>query len=396
MLATLGAFMMATAQGWLVLELTNSPALLGLVGAIAGVPTLFLAVVAGVLADRLDRRRLLAWGYWASAGLAGLLALLTTVGIVEYWHVALIAFLGGVVVTVQMPAGQAVISSIVDRTLIGGAIALNSAQYNLARIIGPSVAGLAIAAGGLALGFWANAAALVAVGIVFSRLPIPSTRSADRLTAAMWGDLRDGVRFVTADPILTVLVLLAAAPALFVLPYLTFLPVFARDILAIGAPGLGLLTGSIGVGALTGALLMASRRPSGGSGLLLLGGLAAIGVSLFVFATSTIVPLSMVALAILGASQVAYYSTTNTLIQLRVPPRLRGRVHSLYVLTSIGLLPIGNLAMGAIAEATGVPLVLAAGAALTMAAGLIATVVRPNLRLLPAGQVESDSGVQES
>lgn len=396
MLATLGAFMMATAQGWLVLELTNSPALLGLIGAIAGVPTLFLAVVAGVLADRLDRRRLLAWGYWASAGLAGLLALLTTIGVVEYWHVALIALLGGVVVTVQMPAGQAVISSIVDRSLIGGAIALNSAQYNLARIIGPSIAGLAIAAGGLALGFWANAVALVAVGLVFSRLPIPSTRNVDRLTAAMWGDLRDGVRFVAGDPILTVLVLLAAAPALFVLPYLTFLPVFARDILAIGAPGLGLLTGSIGVGALAGALLMASRRPSGGSGRLLLGGLAAIGVSLFVFATSPFVPLSMAALAVLGASQVAYYSTTNTLIQLRVPPRLRGRVHSLYVLTSIGLLPIGNLSMGAIAEATGVPFVLAAGAAVTMAAGLVATVARPGLRVLVAGQGQPDVAVQDS
>ena len=160
----------------------------------------------------------------------------------------MIAFLGGVVVTVQMPAGQAVISSIVDRTLIGGAIALNSAQYNLARIIGPSIAGLAIAAGGLALGFWANAIAMLAVGVVFSRLPIPSTRSVDRLTAAMWGDLQDGVRFVAGDPILVVLVLLAAAPALFVLPYLTFLPVFARDILVIGAPGLGLLTGSIGSG----------------------------------------------------------------------------------------------------------------------------------------------------
>jgi MFS family permease len=385
MLATLGAFMQITAQGWLVLQLTNSPGLLGLVGAVAGLPTLFLAVVAGVLADTMDRRRILAWGYWISAVLSGILAILTTLHVVTYWHVLVIALLGGVVITVQMPAGQAVVSSIVDRTLIGSAIALNSAQYNLARIVGPSMAGLAIAAGGLAFGFWANAIALLAVGAVIARLPISATRTADRVTRALWGDLQDGVRHVAGDPVLRTLVLLAAAPALFVLPYLTFLPVFARDILTIGAPGLGLLTGSIGVGALAGALLMASRRPSGGSGRLLLAGLASISLALLVFATSRILPLSVLALAVLGASQVAYYSTTNTLLQVRVPPRLRGRVHSLYVLTSIGLLPIGNLAGGAIAEVTGVPAVLAVGALITLLATVVAAVRRPTIRRLAAG-----------
>jgi len=384
MLATLGAFMQITAQGWLVLQLTNSPGLLGLVGAVAGLPTLFLAVVAGVLADTMDRRRILAWGYWISAVLAVILAILTTLHVVTYWHVVVIALLGGVVITVQMPAGQAVVSSIVDRTLIGSAIALNSAQYNLARIVGPSMAGLAIAAGGLAFGFWANAIALLAVGAVIARLPIPATRTADRVTRALWGDLQDGVRHVAGDTVLVTLVLLAAAPALFVLPYLTFLPVFARDILAIGAPGLGLLTGSIGVGALAGALLMASRRPSGGSGRLLITGLASISLALLVFATSRTLPLSMLALAVLGASQVAYYSTTNTLLQIRVPPRLRGRVHSLYVLTSIGLLPIGNLAGGAIAEVAGVPAVLAVGALITLLATVVTAVRRPTIRRLAA------------
>lgn len=376
--------MQATAQGWLVLQLTNSPGLLGLVGAIAGLPTLFLAVLAGVLADRLDRRRLLAWSYAAAAVLAGILALLTSTGAVAYWHVALVALLGGIFLTVQMPASQAVISTVVDRAALGGAIALNSAQYNLMRIMGPSIAGLAIAAGGLALGFWANAAALVVVAVIFARLPLPPTRAAGRLQAALWGDLRDGVRHVAMDSTLAALVLLAAAPALFILSYLTFLPVYARDILSIGAPGLGLLTGSIGMGALAGALLMASRRPAGGSGRMLLAGLVAMSIALTTFALSTSVPLTVVALAILGASQVAYYSTTNTLLQVRVPARLRGRVHSLYVLTSIGLLPVGNLVAGAVAERTGVPVVLAAGGALTLLLCVLVAVLRPELgRLRP-------------
>jgi predicted MFS family arabinose efflux permease len=385
MLATLGAFMQATAQGWLVLELTNSPALLGLVGAVAGLPTLLLAVVAGVLADRLDRRRILAVGYWAGAILAVALAALTSLGIVDYWQVVAIALLGGVVTTVQMPAGQAIVSSIADRALLGSAIALNSAQYNLARIVGPSIAGIAIAAGGLALSFWGNAVTLVVAGIIIVRLPIPALRPTDRTAAALWGDLRDGVRYASADRVVASLVVLAAVPALFVLSYLTFLPVMARDVLSAGAPGLGLLTAAIGVGALLGALLMASRRPSGGSGRLVLGGLGSIGLSLFVFAESRFLPLSMLALAALGASQVAYYSSTNTLIQVRVPPRLRGRIHSLYVLTSIGLLPIGNLAMGAIAEAVGVPEVLAGGALVTLAAAGAAAIGRPTLRRLDAG-----------
>ena len=392
-LATLGSFMQTTSQGWLVLQLTNSPGLLGLMGAVAGLPTLFLAVIAGVLADRLDRRRLLASSYGAAALVAASLAFLTTTGAVQYWHVALAALLGGILLTVQMPTGQAIISTVVDRAALGSAIALNSAQFNLSRIVGPSIAGLAIAAGGLAIGFWANALALAVVALLFARLPLPPTRAVGRLQTALWGDLQDGLRFAAREPIVATLVLLAAAPALFVLPYLTFLPVFARDVLEICAPGLGLLTASIGVGALTGALTMAIRRPAGGSGVVLVGGLVTMSISLATFALSPFVPLTCLALAILGASQVAYYSTTNLLLQVRVPARLRGRVHSLYTLTSIGLFPIGNLIAGALAERVGVPTVLAVGGGLTLAAATVALIVKPQLRGLRPGPPSSIQGV---
>jgi MFS family permease len=387
MIATVGGFMQATAQGWLVLELTNSPGLLGLAGAVAGMPTLFLAVVAGVLADRLDRRRLLIATNGASALFAFTLALLTSLALVEYWHVLVLAFLTGLALTIQMPAQQAVVSTLVDRTSIGNAVALNSAQYNLTRIVAPALAGLFIAAGSLALGFWVNAVALTLVTVIIASLRIPSPRTADRVQAALWRDLQDGVRFVARNRVLTVVVLLPAVPALLVLNYLTFIPLYARDILATGAVGLGLLTGAIGVGALIGALSLATMRPSGGSGRLMLGGLVIVGAALATFALSRSLPLSMLALALMGAFQVAYYSTTNTLIQVLVPARLRGRVLSLYVLTSIGLIPIANLVGGALGEVLGVDVVLAAGGLLTVAAVGLVLVLEPRVAELRAAHL---------
>lgn len=389
MIATVGGFMQQTAQGWLVLVLTNSPALLGLAGAVAGLPTLFLAVFAGVLADRVDRRRLLVVTYGSSALFAATLALLTTIGLVEYWHVLVLAFLTGLALTIQMPASQAVVSTIVDRAWIGNAVALNSAQYNLTRIIAPALAGLFIAAGSLALGFWVNAVALALVTVLIAGLSIPSPRSADRVQAAMWLDLQDGLRFVRSKPVLTILVLLPAVPALFVLNYLTFIPLYARDILGTGAAGLGLLTGAIGIGALVGALTLATKRPSGGSGRLMLGGLGIVGVALTTFALSRSLPVSMVALALMGAFQVAYYSTTNTLIQVLVPARLRGRVLSLYVLTSIGLIPVANLLGGAIAEVLGVHVVLAAGGILTVIVVVLVALLRPSVARLRAAHLSA-------
>ena len=389
MIATVGGFMQQTAQGWLVLELTNSEGLLGLAGAVAGLPTLFLAVFAGVLADRLDRRRLLVFTNGASAVFAFALALLTSLGLIEYWHVLALAFLAGLALTIQMPASQAVVSTLVDRTSIGNAVALNSAQYNLTRIVAPAIAGLFIAAGSLELGFWVNAVALTLVTFLIASLQIPSERSAERVQAALWRDLQDGVQFVRANRILTIVVLLPAVPALFVLNYLTFIPVYARDILETGAAGLGLLAGGIGVGALVGALSVATLRPSGGSGRLVLGGLAIVGVSLTTFALSKSLPLSMLALAVQGAFQVAYYSTTNTLIQVLVPARLRGRVLSLYVLTSIGLIPIANLVGGALAEVLGVEVVLATGGILTVIVVGLVAVLEPGVARLRAAHLSA-------
>ena len=366
-IGNIGGWMSGTAQGWLVLGLTDSAAALGLTSAASSAPTLFLSLLAGVLADRLDRRRILVGAQLAGGSIAALLAMLTTTGRVEYWQVVVLAFLAGSATALAGPSFQAIVSTIVPRQAIGNAVALNSAQFNLSRVFGPVAAGLAIAAGGLALAFWVNAIALLIVAVVLARLPLPAAPSMRAVESSMWSNLVDGLHFVRADRTVAVLLLLAAVPGIFLLNYLALLPVYARDILGIGAGGLGVLTAAIGVGALIGALGVAILRPSGGGGRLAIGGLSVASIALIAFALSTSVPVSLLALAVLGACQVVYYATTNTLLQVLVPGRLRGRVLSLYILTSWGAIPIGNLVAGAVAERVGAPAALAGGAVVTLA-----------------------------
>ena len=377
--------MQATAQGWLVLDITNSPAAMGLVSALQSLPILVLSAFAGVIADRMDRRRLLTWMQLAAAGVALALAVLTTTGVIEYWHVAVLAVLAGTVTAIQTPAYQTIVASLVDRSAIGSAVALNSAQFNLSRIIGPAIAGVAIAAGGLGLAFWGNAFALLLVVVILATLKVAPQTAFDHGDVSVWANLADGVRYVRSRPVIAALVLLAGVPALFLLNYLVLLPLFARDVLKIGAPGLGLLSGGIGIGALTGALVLAVLRPSGGSGRMLLGALVVGSAAEVVFAASRIVPLSVAALAVLGACQVLYYATTNTLLQVLVPPRLRGRVMSLYILTSWGLIPVGNLVAGTVAERSSPTLALMAGGVVTLVAVVGVALAVPGLRRIGAG-----------
>ena len=379
---SIGAWMQSTAQGWLVLGLTDSRFALGATSAAATAPILVLSIFAGVLADRVDLRRLLATTQLAVAASAATLATLTGLGLVQFWHVLVLAALSGAASALASPAFQAVVSTIVDRSAIGNAVALNSAQFNLSRVLGPTIAGIIIAAGSIAAAFWANAIALVIVAIVIASLPIKRASSAARVEASMWANLTDGIRYIRTERTIALLVLLAAIPALFILNYLVLMPVFARDVLDVGAPGLGILNASLGVGALSGALFVAFLRPKGGSGRFMLAGLGSASIGLIVFGLSTWLPLSCLALAALGASQVAYYATTNTLIQVLVAPRLRGRVLSLYIMTSLGVIPFGNLLAGAVAETFGAPLALAGGGSATLAILVVVAFAFPVLRKL--------------
>ena len=377
----IGNFTYTTALGWLVLVLTNSPGLLALATAAQSAPMLVLSVVGGALADQVDRRRLLITAQLAGAAFTGLLALLTMGQAVAYWQIIVLAFLAGSATALSYPSLQSILPTVVERRAIGNAIALNSVSFNVARIIGPSVAGLAIAAGGLVLGFWANSVGFLFVAWIMARLPIPG-RPGGRIETSLWTNLLAGISYVRADSMIGVLVLLAGVPALLVLNLFTFLPVYARDILEIGPQGLGLLLSAVGIGALAGAGAYAVALPGGGSARLMLGGLGLCGVVLAIFAVSRSLVISLVALLIYGAAQVGFYSTVQALIQVRSAQRMRGRVMSLYLFMALGVMPIGNLLSGLVAERFGVEVALAGGGVLTCAVVAAAWLGAPALRVL--------------
>jgi MFS family permease len=336
------------------------------------IPTLLLTLYAGVLADRLDRRRLLIATQLVLAVLSATLAVLATTGVIAFWHILLISLLSGAAGAMSLPAFQALLPMLVDRRAIGNAIALNSAQFNLGRVLGPAVAGLLVASVGEASAFWFNALALAALAWLLQGLRLPAQEFLTRQEAGLWSNLMDGFRYIQSSRILVALLALGAAPAFFVLPYGTLMPIFARDVLGIGAPGLGLLNASIGLGALGAALTFALRPAEGGNGRLLIVGLVWMAFTLAVFALSTQLSISLLALVALGASQVAYYTTTNMMVLLLSPARYRGRILSVQTLSALGLMPLGSLAVGTLSDRIGPHVTLLIGAGLTVVAlGLI-------------------------
>ena len=295
------------------------------------------------------------------------MAILVQGDFVVFWQVLVLAIMAGIANALASPAFQAIVPALVDRRALGNAIALNSAQFNLGRIVGPAIAGVLIGTVGEGVNFWLNAASFGAVIVALLSIRLPSQATIVRAKAGLWANLGEAIDYVSERRTLVALLLLASAPAILILPYLALLPLFAQQ-LGIGASGLGLLTASIGVGALGGALGVAFLRGDGASGRTLAIGLSVMAISVAAFALSGSVPVTCVALAALGAAQVAYYTSTNTLVQLLSPGRLRGRILSFYVLTSIGISPLGSLLAGGVAEEVGAPVTLAAGGALTLVA----------------------------
>lgn len=374
-----GTWMQSTAQGWLVLELTDSEFLLGAVAAAGALPVLLLTLYAGELADRRDKRAIILTTQCVAVVVALALAVLTDTRQITVGWILVLVFMLGVTHAFDVPTRQSFFIELVGKQDLMNAIALNSAAFNLTRIVGPAIAGFLIAGVGIAVCFYVNAATYLFVIAGLLAIKRPAFRPPPRTTSTL-ESLREGFSFIGRDPLARTLVALTAAASILALPYAMLLPVFARDVLDVGARGLGWLLAATGAGALTGGLGLAAAAARVRRGDLLLSSSIAFALAVAAFSVSRSFPLSLILLAMVGCSFVLFASTVNALLQTIVPDHLRGRVMGVYVFMFLGMTPVGSLQAGALAGWLGAPAALAMGALLLLALFLTAFSRVPQLR----------------
>ena len=348
-LSNIGTWMQAGAQGWLVLQLTNSPFWLGLDAFMATAPGFVLTLLGGVFADRIDRRRLMLYTQ-VVAGVAALaLAALVATSLVDRWMVLGFSFVTGCCMSLASPSFLAMTYDLVGREDLTNAVAMNSIQFQLSRVVGPALAGVAFRVFGLAGCFFANGlsfiAVVVALWMVRIERPSNALASAEK-HRAISRDLIEGLRYVRNRPRVSSLLLVAAVSSLFGAPYFSMVPIYARDIFHLGETGLALLMGTAGAGAFFGALLVAYLGDFRRKGWFVLGGSILFGICVTGFAVSSRLTLSLLFLFGLGFAVVVSIALTNTLLQKLVTDQMRGRVMSMFLLSLIGTMPIGNILAG--------------------------------------------------
>lgn len=355
-----GTWMQTVAHGWLVLTLTDSPFLVGLVPAVGSLPILLFTLYGGVVADRVDKHRFIVVLQCLMLLEALTLATLTWLGIVTVpWVLALATFFG-LLTAFEVPARQAFVSEMVGRGDLVNAIALNSTAYNLSRVFGPALAGALIAFAGLSAAFFANALSYVGVlvGLVLMRWPEGQRPQPRAGAAASFGE---GFRHLAREPWPRALILLTAAFALFGFPFITMLSVFARDALGIGASGFGILVSAVGVGAAAGAIVLAAAGSRVSQAPLALRCALIFGVLLGVVALMPgWVPAALLLTGV-GCAMAVQGISANAYLQRTAPDHLRGRVMGFYSFVALGMAPFGALLAGAVAERFGVRASLAMG-----------------------------------
>jgi MFS family permease len=382
--------MQAVAQGWLVLQISNSPFWLGVDGFMATAPGMVLTLAGGVFADVLDRRKLLIYTQMVAGMAALVLGILVLMKVVQIWMVLGLSFVTGCCMALASPSYMALVFDLVGREDLANAVALNSTQFQLARVLGPVGAGVGFKLFGLPGCFIANGISFVFVVIALAMVkferpaanePTHARRSIKE-KGVFKGDLIAGFRYVAGRPRVALLLIISAVASLFGAPYIYMTPVFARDVFHLGETGLAVIMGVAGAGALFGALFLAYLGEFRRKGWFVLGGYVAFGVSLFFFSLSTNLGLSLFFLFALGFGIVCSVAVTNTLLQQLVKDEMRGRVMSMFMLSFMGTMPIGNLIPGAVSHRFGVPRTLAVGGLLIVLFVSIVTLRSPGLREL--------------
>jgi predicted MFS family arabinose efflux permease len=366
--SSVGTWMQIVAQGWLIYRLTHSARLLALDQVLGGLPIFLFTLIGGVVADRAERRHILLISQYVQMTCAALLTVLVATGWVHVWQILCLSFVSGVAQAFGGPAYQALIPSLVDREDIPNAIALNSIQFNLAVTVGPALAGQALARLGEkwcfglnALSFLAPVISLTLISATF--LPAPSTTS-------MLDSLKQGLRFVRRQNSMGALIVLAFAMTFLSMPMRTYIPVFVKDIFRRGPETYGGLLAVMGVGSICGSLVIAGRgniRRKGRAALLML---ICLGAAIAGFSLSSWLPLSYIALMLVGFFMMGAFAMVTSLVQLTTTDEMRGRVMSVYNFAFRGGMPMGNLVSGWLVPIFSAPLVLASSGSLLIVVAL--------------------------
>ena len=370
--------------GWLAFDLTGSPVLLGSIIFVYQAPSIVLSPLVGVLVDRVDRRQLLIISQLAMAVMAVLLAVDIALGYVETWHLYIFAAISGVESTIIHVVRQALIPSVVPREALMNAIALNSAALTSTRIFGPALAGLLIVALGVEGNFILQAVLLTGVALAAFPLRIrpPERESGEHAGGGgLWQEIAVGLRFIWGISTLRVLFIVQFIMMFIAMPFSNFLPVWAADVLALDADGLGILYSAAGIGALIGTMSLATAGNIQRKGLLLFAVSVGMALALLGLGASSVLPASLVFLALLGAMQSVFFAVNMTLVQSRIPDGLQGRVMSIY---NVGhsMIAMGTLTMGFIVAALDVQTVVAGMGMIVIALVVVCFVSVPSLRRL--------------
>ncbi|MCC6862893.1 MAG: MFS transporter [Bryobacterales bacterium] len=355
--SSVGTWMQRLAQSWLVLDISGSAFLLGLDAFLGEIPIFLFSLVGGVVADRMDRRRLLLASQFLQMACAFVLAALIALNVVEVWHILCLSFVAGLAQAFGGPAYQALIPSLVNSEDLANAIALNSIQFNLARVIGPVLGGLALTGLGAAWCFALNGVSFIAV--IISLLLLKISFVPTWTDVSMLASMKEGIRFIRKQGAMESLIVLAFLMTALGIPMVTFLPVFAKDVFQGGPSTFTLLLSVSGVGSVAGALLVAALGNLRRMGRVMLFILMVLGAATSGFALSRSLVLSSVLVFVTGAAMIAVFAMVSSLVQLITTNELRGRVMSVYNVAFRGGMPIGNLATGWLVPVFTAPVVLA-------------------------------------
>ncbi len=386
MLASVSGFqILRFGQFWLIFELTGSPLALGYVGLANGVPAIFLNLFGGVAADRMDNRRLIYVSQTITAILIFLLAVITLMSMVEVWHLLTISFLAGAVEAFDQPARRALLPQLIDRKVMSSAVALNSSIWPGTRIMAPAAAGFIIALRGTEACFFVAGVGFLVMAAVAFRLRVPSvTRTSSGSPAH---ELLEGLKFIRKESMFSFLIAMTFFNSFFGNAYITLMPIFAVDILQVGAGKLGLLMGAGGIGSLATSIWLSTRTRLNHKGLLIMGSGILSGIAIAAFAVTAefvrSLPLAMALMLTIGVFNSLFTTTTQSSLQMMVPDYIRGRVMGFYGMT-YNIRPLGGMQAGALANigAIGAPFAIAIGGMAVVAFAIGSALVNKKVRNL--------------